>query len=265
VVRRGVNFSSRVRLILWAILDSIPRTIRRRLPLGAARRFEQIEKKLLSRSIVKFGGHLYYLVDAESTYIISDAFEEWMWGWLKIDGGGVFVDVGAHVGRYTIPLAKAVGDGGLVIAVEPHPENYEILVRNIELNGLKNVVAVNKAAYSRVCKLKLYTALRHGQHSVVKDHGLGYVIVDAEPVDDILNRLGVEKVSCVKIDVEGAELEVLKGMRRTLEKHRPRVIVEVAGDPAEVERLAAESKYSVRLISPEGSYPPYYLLEPESP
>src|ERR687884_1985050 len=70
--------------------------------------------------------------------------------------GDIVVDVGAHIGRYTIIASKRVGANGKVIAIEAHPGNYEMLNRNIKLNNLSNVIALNYAVYSKEETIKLY-------------------------------------------------------------------------------------------------------------
>src|SRR5437763_1822635 len=70
--------------------------------------------------------------------------------------GDIVVDIGAHIGLYTIISSKRVGFNGKVIAIEAHPENFEILNRNIQLNQLTNVIALNYAVYSEEERLKLY-------------------------------------------------------------------------------------------------------------
>ena len=145
--------------------------------------------------------------------------------------GDTFIDVGAHAGVYTIPAARIV-DPGLVVAIEPSPIN-KILLRNIKLNGLRNVILVSKAAYSERKMLDLYYDLqRSGLSSIVwqrKDIArrigggkvnLSRIKVEAEPLDEILAEIGLS-LNCVKllkIDVEGAEVHVLSGAHQILRK-----------------------------------------------
>src|SRR5215204_2649978 len=70
--------------------------------------------------------------------------------------GDIVVDIGAHMGRYTIISSKRVGANGKVVAIEAHPGNFEMLNRNIELNRLTNVIPLNYAVYSKDTKIKLY-------------------------------------------------------------------------------------------------------------
>jgi len=143
-----------------------------------------------------------------------------------------------------------------VVAIEPHPENYEFLLRNIKLNSLKNVIALNMAAWDSETDLKLFVGDKHGHHNIKKDFSLGSLVVRAKPLDEILTELGVERVDFIKIDVEGSELEVLRGLTRTLKRYRPKVVVEIWGDPREVEKLMDQLEYGMRQIAPQ-----YYVLE----
>jgi FkbM family methyltransferase len=70
--------------------------------------------------------------------------------------GDIVVDIGAHIGLYTIISSKRVGANGKVVAIEAHPSNFEMLKSNIKLNQLTNVTPLNYAVYSKETKIKLY-------------------------------------------------------------------------------------------------------------
>ena len=72
----------------------------------------------------------------------------------------IVIDLGAHIGPYTLKASKYVGLNGKVIAIETDPENFNILNRNVQLNKLTNVIALNYAAYSKEDKIKLYLLSR---------------------------------------------------------------------------------------------------------
>jgi FkbM family methyltransferase len=133
--------------------------------------------------------------------------------------GDIVVDVGAHIGKYTIIASKMVGPRGKVIAIEAHPGNYDILKKNILLNKLNNVVALNFAVHSKEAMVKLYEP---GQeegftiyNTIMTDRRMvnnqRYVEVQAKTLDSILLENAITEVNWIKIDVEGAELEVLRG------------------------------------------------------
>jgi FkbM family methyltransferase len=133
--------------------------------------------------------------------------------------GDVVVDGGAYSGTFTLIAAKKVGDNGKVIAFEPDTESYRRLLANIRLNHLENVVAVPKGLWSSDTTLPFSDTHTIGS-SIVFDGHRGESIIDLPVVslDRELERLGIEKVDFIKMDVEGAEVEAIKGARNTLAK-----------------------------------------------
>jgi FkbM family methyltransferase len=254
---KGVGIVCKARLFIWVLFDSTPRTLLRKLSF-LRNNIEYIKDKLVKYIITNFSGSKLACIDSESIWIVlSPDSENWIWSYLRLGKGDVFVDVGAHVGKYTVSIAKVVGEKGLVIAIEPHPENYKILMENVRLNGLKNVIGLNIAAWSEECKLKLFIAGMHGRHSIKKDFGLGSLSVKARPLDDVFDELVLKRCNYIKIDVEGSELEVLKGLVKTLKKYSPTVIVEILKDPTEVRKFINKVGYDMRQIAPC-----YYILRP---
>ena len=135
--------------------------------------------------------------------------------------GMVVVDIGAHVGYYTLLAAKQVGSTGKVFAFEPEPDNHAILLKNICMNSYDNVVAAQMAVTDRRGDSTLYlTDLDSGRHSVYH-HGLperGSAQVKTTTLDYFLASEGWPPVDLIKIDVEGAEVKVLEGMTLLVEK-----------------------------------------------
>ena len=135
-------------------------------------------------------------------------------------GMGV-IDVGAHVGYYSLLAARQVGPSGEVYSFEPEPSNHELLLKNIELNGYSNIVPMRKAVANQVGSTELFlTALDNGRHSTYR-HKLperGSVSVDTTTVDDFLENQGWPRVDLVKVDVEGAEADVVRGMEGLFRK-----------------------------------------------
>jgi FkbM family methyltransferase len=133
--------------------------------------------------------------------------------------GDTVIDIGAAFGLYTITSSRQVGPNGKVIAIEAHPDSFEMLNRNIKLNGLTNVTILNYAVYSRKMKVKIYSNYTIMSERIreekVKEK---FVEVNADTLDNILQQNGIrqERVNWIKIDVEGAEFEVLKGAHNTL-------------------------------------------------
>jgi FkbM family methyltransferase len=161
-------------------------------------------------------------------------------------GGGDFVDVGAHIGMYTVAAARALRDTGRVLALEPNPGARRQLEDNLRLNGCANVVVVPRAAAAARGRGVLhvpetpdpsFSSLQAGRFAEGEP-----VEVETTTVDEEVEAAGLDPV-LVKIDVEGAELDVLAGMERTLER-RPRLLVEVGPETAAVAgRVLAERGY----------------------
>lgn len=133
----------------------------------------------------------------------------------------VVLDIGAHVGYYTLLAARQVGPEGKVYAFEPEPKNHALLLKNIEQNGYENVVVTRSAVSDRIGDTTLYlSALDNGRHSVYQQDypQQGTESVDTLTIDAFLESEGWPNVDLVKIDVEGAEIPVLSGMAQLIKK-----------------------------------------------
>jgi FkbM family methyltransferase len=144
--------------------------------------------------------------------------------------GDIVVDIGAAFGFYTIISSKRVGTNGKVLAIEAHPSNFEMLNRNIKLNQLTNVITLNYAVYSKETKLKLYNNYSVMHERIEAERTTKFVEANANTLDYILQQQQVIHVNWIKIDVEGAELEVLKGAQNVLSKSKDiALLIEVHG------------------------------------
>jgi len=130
--------------------------------------------------------------------------------------GSVFVDVGANVGYYTLIASRLVGSRGKIYAIEPVPSTVTILRANVKLNECNNVIIVENAAWFTKRELILrIPGSDYGYTSAVR-RGNKSILVKATPLDELLQD--VEHIDIIKIDVEGAEYEALKGAKSTLLK-----------------------------------------------
>jgi FkbM family methyltransferase len=144
--------------------------------------------------------------------------------------GDIVVDVGAHVGRYAIIASKRVGESGKVISIEASPINFEMLNRNTNINQLTNIVSLNYAVYSKETKINLYLPAKEKGYTIYNTVMVGraraeedkFVTVNANTLDNLLQQNGIshEDINWIKIDVEGAEFEVLKGATSILSKSK---------------------------------------------
>lgn len=159
---------------------------------------------------------------------IADEMKRSLKGYLakySLKPGDTVIDCGAYIGEFTLYAAKAVGPSGRVIAFEPGPMIYKRLIDNIELNGLKNVTAINKGLWSKDGLLKCAGDGTAGYSFVSSGSAFGVIEVPVASLDSELARLGVSSVDFIKVDVEGSELEFIKGAERTLESGDVRVAV----------------------------------------
>jgi len=166
--------------------------------------------------------------------------------------GWTVLDVGAHIGYYTLLLAELVGPEGKVIAFEASPEIFATLKENVHLNRCGNVVLENRAvaASSRRLALRRNDAYPLSATSSIHS-GQAAVEVEAVALDQFLGS-GFDRVAFVKMDVEGAEAEALQGMRELLRRDHPLLLIEIHGfdvyreqHPAlcELKKIGYEARY----------------------
>lgn len=143
---------------------------------------------------------------------------------LLSEGDTVF-DVGAHVGYYTLLSAVLVGPGGKVAAFEPDPENVRDLAAHVRINRLENVTVVAGAVGRESGSARLELGPGSGRGRLSKE---GTVEVRTVSLDDFVVETGL-RPRLVKIDVEGAEMPVLRGARTLLETVRPALVLSTHG------------------------------------
>ena len=140
-----------------------------------------------------------------------------------IKPGDVVIECGAHHGAQTILLSRWVGSKGKVIVIEPIPENIAILQRNVKLNGLTNVIVVEKAAGSS-CGYLSMTRNSNGAVSSRKNQR-NIIRVESITLDKLADELMISP-TFIKIDVEGYEYQILEGCKSILSA-MPSVFLEV--------------------------------------
>jgi len=140
----------------------------------------------------------------------------------------VFIDVGAHIGRYSFPIAKLLGENGLVIAIEPDPRSFKALTKGMELNNLRNIVALNIALGPRDGEADLCQRYLTATSSIVKHRECERVVkVPMRSLDSLITELKISHIDVIKIDAEGTEVQILKGAINTIARFKPYIIAEV--------------------------------------
>jgi FkbM family methyltransferase len=167
--------------------------------------------------------------------------EEFMRSCLR--NGSVFVDVGANVGYYTLMASKLVGPLGRVHAIEPVPSTACLLKVNVRLNGCGNVIVHEVAAWSSKGEVTLSIPKSfYGCASIVRE-GEERLSVKAVTLDEMLH--GVNSVDLIKIDVEGAEHEVLLGAKNLVSKVKC-MVIELSRNAKEVLGLLKQYGFRVK-------------------
>jgi FkbM family methyltransferase len=147
--------------------------------------------------------------------------------------GDLFVDVGANIGYYSLLASRLVGDEGAVVSIEASPAIFEQLGENVARNHARNVRMVNVAVSDRPGELTLYGGSKWNRGSSSTLPGAlrtVEAVVLAAPLDDVLTDDERSRVRLIKIDIEGAELPVLRRLLDTLDRYpeQMHLIVEMA-------------------------------------
>ncbi len=175
----------------------------------------------------------------------------------RLGTGQVCVDVGANVGVMTLLAAALVGPTGRVIAVEPNPDNVQLLYQGIVLNRFHNVEVLPLAAADRFAVLSMSDASNTILDTVPEDDSATRY-VQSVVLDDRLRELS--RLDLIKLDIEGYELVALRGLERSVARHRPTLVVEFnprclerqGHEPADLLSWLLERYPQVRAVSQFG-------------
>jgi FkbM family methyltransferase len=175
----------------------------------------------------------------------------------------VFFDIGANIGYYSVIASTAVGPKGKVIAFEPDPANFELLIQNIHLNNLTNVFAYRQAVCESPGSRPLYLCEDNkGDHRLYESRDRREnVIVECIDLDSFIASTGL-LANLVKLDTQGSEASILKGMQATLSKQAegiklilefwPFGLKENNSSPEELLSLLPEARFQLEVIDEDG-------------
>jgi FkbM family methyltransferase len=193
------------------------------------------------------GSYLGYLTGDVET-VVQETLAE------MLEPGQVVYDIGANIGFFTIICSRLVGPQGRVYAFEPMPQNAVTLRHNVALNALGNTVVIEKAAASSSGTAELLVSEWSAFHALnvagvsPPERSHDRITVETVTLDDFASTTGARPPDVVKIDVEGAELEVIKGMSALLASSRPLVICELHGTNEDFLRLIQAQGYEARTL-----------------
>jgi len=171
-----------------------------------------------------------------------------------VSAGSTVIDVGANIGFYAVPFARWVGPQGRLIALEPEAANHRRLTARIAAAGLAGrALLLEAAAAERSGRLRLAINPDHpGDHKLAPDGADGGVEIAAHALDDLMAAHPGPPVSLVKIDVQGAELRVIKGALQLIERDRPALLVEI--DPAARDQTGVPAATQLLALLAERGY-----------
>lgn len=150
----------------------------------------------------------------------------------RLREGMAFLDIGANAGVFSLFASNRVGQGGRVVAFEPSPEIFRLLVRNIELNKANQVIPINAAIGPSTAMVGFDPASpgHSGTAHLAETGTIEVVQIGGRELEPILSVIVEKRNIIVKIDVEGAELRVLEGLAPFLRSARvAAIVVEVDG------------------------------------
>jgi FkbM family methyltransferase len=163
--------------------------------------------------------------------------------------GDVVFDVGSHVGFYALLSSVLVGDAGKVIAFEPLPRNLEFLRKHLDINRVTNVEVV-EAAVSNKAGSAMFEAKGSSYTGEISERGT--VNVRLVQLDELYRNQQIPLPNLIKIDVEGAEAQVLEGCRNILQSARPVLLVATHGEKVHEECLRELRSLGYRISSLDG-------------
>jgi FkbM family methyltransferase len=170
-----------------------------------------------------------------------------------IEPGDVVLDIGAHIGYYTLLFAKLVGQNGKVFAFEPEPTNFQLLEKNVSINGYSNVTLEQKAVSNRNEKKKLYLSKESsGMHTIYKSQyaNLDSVKIETISLDNYFSNYR-GKIDFIKMDIEGSEYTALEGMQTILQRQN-NIKLLVAFFPSAIREYGYKPEQCIDLLMSSG-------------
>jgi len=256
-VRSLKSLAGAVLRALWQALNRVQHSgpFGRRLVEALTRPIRHRDLRIMRGSMagvrINLGGSFLRYLTGDAEPEVQEALAE------LIEPGQTVYDVGANIGFFTILCSRLVGPQGRVYAFEPIPENLVTLRHNIALNNLTNVIVVEQALSASTGTAEMFVSPWSAFHSLNVDgaskrenHGPdgGQITVETITLDEFVQGDDVSAPALVKLDVEGAELLVVAGMRETLRSKQPLLLVEVHDTKHEYGEFVDSIDYSVRAI-----------------
>jgi FkbM family methyltransferase len=229
----------------WGIENGSDRFLR-----GRAELWSSLKRPVLMRWLADLLVMIWPGNELSRVLFLTGNFEPNELTWLSetLTEGMTMIDIGAHMGMYTLTASKLVGESGIVVALEPSTREFQRLTFHVTLNDLRNVRCLQVAASSACgeAALKIAWEWNSGHNTFGEFFNPAVEMtreerVPMQTVDALVAAQRLQRVDVIKIDVEGHELQVLAGTVETLTRFRPRVLIEVCEETLRRQGASAEA------------------------
>lgn len=184
-----------------------------------ARKFINIMNSKLKLEYVLIDGKKLFLDESDSLFLSLSSHETMQVSLSKkeIKKGDVVLDIGAHIGYYTILFSELVGPEGKVYSFEPHPKNFHLLKKTVETNNLKNVEIFQNIVSDKNGSVDFYLSKLDsiGNRMYNSDEADSKIEINSITIDEFLKNRD-KKIDFIKMDIQGAEVLAIEGMKNTL-------------------------------------------------
>lgn len=170
-----------------------------------------------------------------------------------IKPGMTVVDIGAHIGYFTRLFSRLAGRSGFVYALEADPENFSLLKKNTK--HIKNVALFPVAVSNKTGSINFYRSEKTGCHSTIQDTAQHKetITVPSSDMDSLLDKRQIQKVDVIKMDIEGGELNALKGMQKILNSNQSLSLV-IEFNPGCLKQAGTSTREFIAYLSDLGFY-----------
>ena len=196
--------------------------------------------------IMKFVENPFHILLTDKDYFIKSSLNE----------NDTVLDAGAYVGIFSVYASKKIGDGGQVIAFEPDPDTLRRLNKNLDLNDILNVKVINKGLWSSDTALTFESGKELGSTFVAEGNSdeSKVVTVSVTTIDNVMKDVTVKNKLFIKMNIEGSEIEALKGAEETFNRYKPHCVIRtnhiVNGETTdrEVEQFLKQQRYKTTTV-----------------
>jgi len=177
----------------------------------------------------------------------------------ELEKGMTIAEIGANIGYYALMEALIIGKKGKIYAIEPFPENFELLQKNIKLNSYDDIAETyNIAISNRSGKDKLYTSSKHNLCNMIESETDNFIEINTETLDNFIADKKLPDL--IRMDIEGFEYYVVDGMKKTLEKCKScKIFIEI--HPYQMEEKGLDFKKPIKTFFEYGFKPKYVVKE----